>query len=214
MIALGAVVVAVVALIAGLAFSGAATPTLIADPGPLVRWGLPLVQLLTDLSATVTVGALAMCAVVLPRSRPAAPARGETPDGAAWLLARGTAAVASVVWTVSLAVEIVLTYAQVAGRPIGGETFGAELRVFLTQIELGQALVWALGLTATVSLGAVAVGGYASAAWAAVGSLIAFVPIAATGHASGSANHMLAVGSLWLHLSNSTISPAAGRCST
>lgn len=207
-----AVVISVLVLVLGLAATGAAAPTLIADPGPAVRWGLPVVQLVVELAAAVTVGALVMCAVVLPRAL--AEDVGATgrrrgprvrPDGAAWVLARRAAAVASVVWTVGLAVELVLTYASVAGRPVGGETFGQELGVFLTQIELGRALLWALVMTAIVSLAAVAVSGYAGATWTALGALAAFVPVAATGHAAGATNHTLAVGSLWLHLAAVTI---------
>ncbi|MGC5614865.1 cytochrome c oxidase assembly protein [Georgenia sp. Z1491] len=56
---------AVVALVLALLSSGAAEPALLADPGALVRWGLPLVTVVTHLAATLTVGCFAVAAVVL-----------------------------------------------------------------------------------------------------------------------------------------------------
>ncbi|WP_108718827.1 cytochrome c oxidase assembly protein [Miniimonas sp. S16] len=204
----GAVLAAVAAL-AGIALTGAATPTILADPGAVVRWGLPVVELVVDLACAVTIGALVLAAVVLPRAGDAQPSARRrtrvTPDGGAWVLAQRTAAVASVVWTLAVAVQLVLTYASVSGRPIGGPTFGDELGVYLTQIGLGQAGLWALALTALTSLLAVAATGYASAAWAAVLALAALAPVAQTGHAAGATNHTLAVGSLWLHLAGVTV---------
>lgn len=212
-----ALVVGVVALLLALAFTGATTPTLLADPGALVRWGLPVVGLVVNLASAVTIGSLVLCAVVLPReSRPAAPGRSRPaaergraprvrPLGAAWPLARASAAVASVVWTLSLCVQLILTYASVSGSSLGGGDFGAELGIFLTRIELGQAMLWALVLTALTSLAAVAASGYTSATWASVMALAALVPVAATGHAAGSDNHELAVGSLYLHVVSAAI---------
>ena len=203
-----ALVVGVVTTLVTIALTGAATPTLLGDPGAAVRWGLPVVELLVQLACATTVGALAMCAVVLPPptnkpTRPGRPPRRTPrvrPVGAAWTLSRRIAAVAAVTWTLALAVQLVLTYAQVSGRPIGGPTFGEELALFLGEIELGRYLVAALVLTALVALVATAVGGTASAT---VGVLLAFVAlgaVASTGHAAGAANHDVAVSSLWLHL--------------
>ncbi|WP_235866276.1 cytochrome c oxidase assembly protein [Serinibacter arcticus] len=203
----GAVLV-VVATLVGIALSGAATPTLLGDPGAFVRWGLPVVDALVETACAVTVGALVLAAVVLPRSATATdPSRVRRAGaaGRAWPLAQKTAAWASVVWTVALVVQLLLTYARVSGTPLGGEQFGAELGVFLTQIELGQAMAWGLLLTALASLLAVAASGYTSALAAAIVALAALAPVAQTGHAAGAANHTLAVGSLWLHLAGVTV---------
>ncbi|GMA32785.1 copper resistance D family protein [Litorihabitans aurantiacus] len=193
-------VLAVVATLVGIALSGAATPTVLADPGALVRWGLPVADVVVQVAATVTIGALVLAAVVLPRRTTSSAAGADS-----WAFAQRTAAVASVVWTAALVVQLLGTYARVSGQPIGGENFGAELGVFLTQIELGQAMLWALLLTALTSLIAVAANGYVSALTAAIVSLAALAPVAQTGHAAGAANHTLAVGSLWLHLAGVTV---------
>lgn len=226
LVLVAAAVLAVAATLVGIALSGAATPTLLSDPGPLVRWGLPVVDVLVQIACAVTIGALVLAAVVLPRSADATAkattttAKGSaaprpsgratrtartTVAGTAWPLAQRTAAWASVVWTLALVVQILLTYARVSGRPLGGENFGAELGIFLTQIELGQAGVWALVLTALASLIAVGAAGYGSALAATIVALAALFPVAQTGHAAGAANHTLAVGSMWLHLAGVTI---------
>src|SRR5690625_5444230 len=65
----GAALAALVLMTAGLLFSGAVAPTGVLDPGAVVRWGVPVVTVLTDAATAVTLGALALCAVVLPWAR-------------------------------------------------------------------------------------------------------------------------------------------------
>jgi putative copper resistance protein D len=55
---LGLVVVALAVTAGALAYGGGADPLTIGDPGPVVRWGLPLARLSFDLTAALTVGAL------------------------------------------------------------------------------------------------------------------------------------------------------------
>ena len=43
-----------------LAISGSAAPLQLADPGPLVRWGLPIFRGITDLTTAVAIGAVTM----------------------------------------------------------------------------------------------------------------------------------------------------------
>ncbi|WP_226920828.1 cytochrome c oxidase assembly protein [Georgenia subflava] len=221
--AAGALPLGVLGLVAGLLLTGAAAPPALFDPGPLVRWGLPLVTLLTHAAAATTVGAFALCALVLPapdrsprpdhrpqRGRdggtdlPARPSRRTAVDGRAWPLAARTGAVAAVVWALAQLAHLLLTHASIVGT-IGGPGYGEQLQQFVTDIELGQILLWATALTAVVSLVAVAVGGYVSAAWAGVLALVALVPIALTGHAAGAASHELAVSSWWMHVGGVTV---------
>ena len=53
---------ALVVLTWALAYGGAAEPLAIGDPGPLVRWGLPVAKLLVNLSAAGLVGVLVLVA--------------------------------------------------------------------------------------------------------------------------------------------------------
>ncbi|QDC26221.1 copper resistance protein CopD [Georgenia yuyongxinii] len=212
--ALGALPLALLVMAAGLVLTGAVEPPALFDPGPLVRWGLPTVTLLTHAAAAVTIGAFAMCAVVLPRRRSsegavatagARPPRRHDVDGAAWQLLARVGAVSAVVWALAQLAHLVLTHASIVGTGLGGPGYGAQLAQFVTDIELGRNLAWATFLTALVSVLAVAVGGYTSAAWAAVAALVALFPVALTGHAAGAASHELAVSSWWLHLIGVTL---------
>lgn len=208
LIGLGAVVTAL-ALVVALTFSGAAAGTTILDAGALVRWGLPAVTSLADIASAVTIGALVLCAVVLPAAPdPGAPVprRAREPvDGRAWPLALRVAAVSSVVWAVVAAARTVLTYARTSGRPLGGEQFGDELWQFVTTIPLGQVHLVATLLVAVLAVVCVGVRTPTGAALAAALALVALVPIALTGHAAGALHHELAVSAMWLHLAGMAV---------
>ena len=64
--------VAVVALVVGVvtaAASGALTPLLLGDTGPVVRYGLVVLRVLHDLSAALTIGLLLVAAFLTPEGR-------------------------------------------------------------------------------------------------------------------------------------------------
>ncbi|PFG40063.1 putative copper resistance protein D [Georgenia soli] len=206
--ALGALPAALLALVAGLAVTGAAAPSPLFDPGAFVRWGLPVVTVLMHSAAALAVGAFALCALVLPatprpgartRGHVARPSRATAVDGRAWARAARVGALASVVWALAQLAHLVLTLASVLGT-LGGPGYGAQLQQFVTDIELGRNLMWSTVLTAVVALAAAAVASYTSAAWAGVLALVALVPLSLTGHAAGAASHELAVSSWWMHV--------------
>src|SRR3954471_23194309 len=58
--------VGLLAVVAGLALTGGAAASLVADPGAVTRWGLPLAKVVDDVAACVTVGLLVVAAVALP----------------------------------------------------------------------------------------------------------------------------------------------------
>ncbi|WP_324649256.1 bifunctional copper resistance protein CopD/cytochrome c oxidase assembly protein [Georgenia sp. H159] len=205
-----AVAAAGAALVLGLVLSGAVAPTGVLDPGALVRWGVPVVTVLADGAAAVTIGALALCAVVLPAAGRTAPTRRErrarvAVDGTAWRLAARTAAVASVVWTLAGVLRIVLSYSRTSGRRLDEPAFGSELAYFITDIPLGRAYLVAALLTALLATVCVAVATPTGAALACLLALASLVPIALTGHAAGAADHGLAVSSLWLHIGSMSL---------
>ena len=207
----GAAAVAVAA-----AFSGAAAPVALRDPGALVRWGLPVTKTLAELAAALTIGALRLAVGVLPRPRsqavprdPARPASARRElavvDGrsfSAVLLLAGSAAVA---WTVLSLVQLLLTYASVAGRPLGGSSFGAELGVFVGQVSLGRTLLAVTIVAAATSALALAVATPTGAAWTAAVAVVALVLQAQTGHVSGASNHELAISSMFMHLAGAAV---------
>src|SRR5699024_1197980 len=53
--------------VAALFFTGAANPTLLNDPGTVVRFGLPAAKLLFNIAMSLTVGALMFAVLILPR---------------------------------------------------------------------------------------------------------------------------------------------------
>lgn len=192
------------ALVVALQFSGAAEATTILDAGAVVRWGLPVITSLIDITTAVTLGALMLAAVVLPApalpGRPM-PRRAQEPvDGRAWRWSLRIAAVGSAAWFLLAAIRTVFTYARTSGRPLGGENFGTELVQFVTTIPLGQVHMVATVLVGVLSVVCAGIRTPTGAALAAALALVALVPIALTGHAAGALYHELAVSAMWLHL--------------
>ncbi|TQL02457.1 putative copper resistance protein D [Cellulomonas sp. SLBN-39] len=200
-----------VAVVLGLTYTGAAAPTVVGDPGAVVRWGLPVVETLAELAASLTLGALVLAVCLLPRrAASTAPVRGGTrprpdgsfapADGGAYARSLVLAAAAAGTWTVLALVQLVLTYASVAGRSPTSPTFGDELALFVTQIDLGRTLLSVVALAAVVTVVALLVATPTGAAWAAVLVLVALWQQAQTGHAAGAASHEVATQSMVLHL--------------
>ncbi|MDM7829997.1 cytochrome c oxidase assembly protein [Cellulomonas sp. MW9] len=199
------VVAAVVAVVAAVAFSGAALPQLLRDPGAAVRWGLPVTATLTELAGAVALGALVLAVCVLPRAGASERGRGMRADGRAYPVSLLVAGWAAGVWTVACVVNLVLKYASVAGRPLDSASFGQELGVFVTQIELGRALLVITMVAAVVTALCLVVATPTGAAWTAALALVALWEQAQLGHAAGAAGHDLATSSMLLHLVGAAI---------
>ncbi|WP_034649618.1 cytochrome c oxidase assembly protein [Cellulomonas sp. HZM] len=198
------VAAAVVAVLVGVAFSGAALPVLLRDPGAVVRWGLPVSSTVAELAGSVALGALVLAVCVLPRTGSATPRRargaGVPADGSAYPRSLLVAAWAAGLWTVAGVVHLVLTYASVAGRPVDSSSFGQELGLFVTQIELGRTLLVICTIAAVVTALSLVVATPTGAAWTGALTLAALWEQAQLGHAAGAASHDLATSSMTLHL--------------
>lgn len=178
-----------VALLTALVIGGGANAALIADPGPLVRFGLPISRLVVDLSAAAAIGGLALATVGLSRSGPE------------WNRAIDVAAAASGIWTVSSAVTTFFTFLSVAGSKISiDEQFGQSMGVFLTGTDLGLAWLVTVLVAAAVTVLCFAVRSRGMVALTAGVSMIGLIPLAQQGHAAGTASHDAAVTALGLHL--------------
>ncbi|TCL76639.1 MULTISPECIES: cytochrome c oxidase assembly protein [unclassified Curtobacterium] len=178
-----------VALLTALVIGGGANAALIADPGALVRFGLPISRLVVDLSAAATIGGLALATVGLSRSGPE------------WNRAIDVAAAASGLWTVSSAVTTFFTFLSVAGSKISiDEQFGQSMGVFLTGTDLGLAWLVTVLVAAAVTVLCFAVRSRGMVALTAGVSMIGLIPLAQQGHAAGTASHDAAVTALGLHL--------------
>ncbi|MDP9793675.1 putative copper resistance protein D [Catenuloplanes nepalensis] len=186
--------VAVTVLVLALWLGGGADTTEIAglaQPGPVTVWGLPVLRLLSDALATVTVGLAVTGAFLLPGD-------GRTMSATAFRMvrrARWTAAL----WSLTALALIVLTLSDVLGAPVALLPPPA-VASFAWSISQGQSLLVQAVLAAAVAvLGQVALSRY-TAAWAAVIAVVAVLPPAFTGHAAGAGNHQIATTSLAMHV--------------
>ena len=173
----------------GLAISGGAEPLLLADPGPLVRWGLPTVRGVTDLATAVAIGSLTMAAFA-------------TANGT-WQLRRllDLAGLAAALWAIGGVVTTLMTYLSVAGVALSSsKTFGDGFWLFVTQIPLGQNLSLNVLAGAGVSALAFTVTKLRGTLLVAVLAFAGLIPLAISGHAAGTAGHAMAINGLGMHL--------------
>ncbi len=178
-----------VSLLVALVIGGGANAALIADPGAVVRFGLPIARMVVDLAAAATIGGLALATVGLSRTAPE------------WNRAIDVAAGAAGVWTVAAAVSTFFTFLSVAGSTISiDEQFGQSMGVFLTGTELGLAWLVTVLVAAAVTVLCFAVRARGMVALTAGVAMIGLLPLAQQGHAAGTASHDAAVTALGLHL--------------
>jgi len=183
----GTVLVSVVAVVLAGLTTGIFDPALTADPGPLVRWALPVVGVLRDVAVSVAVGGLAAATFLLPAGD----------DRRRALTVAGTSAVA---WTLLALTDLVTTFADVLGDPRGDADFGQQLAEFVSQVPLGRiqlTVAFVAGVTAVLAL---LVRTPTGAAWCLVLVVVALSLRALTGHTAGASGHDLAVSAMIIHL--------------
>ncbi|MCL1868996.1 MAG: bifunctional copper resistance protein CopD/cytochrome c oxidase assembly protein [Promicromonosporaceae bacterium] len=184
--------IAVVVAIGAALAAGAYTQAFLAlggfsDPGAVVRWGQPVVNVLTNLGAALTLGSLlAAAAFVGP--------------GRLQRTALTTAGVSGAVWGLAGVGGLVLGYADAAATPLDSPGFGSGLWQYVTQIDLGRTGLKIAILAALTSAAALLVRSAVGALWVTVLPLAALAYQASTGHAAGAANHVLATGAMYMHL--------------
>lgn len=183
------IVGALAAVLVSLWLSGAMQPQLLADPGDLVRWSQPIFKALTNVALTVAIGAAAFAAFA-------------TADGTRPLQRTiNLITASSVAWVVLGSVSLLLTYLTVAGTALAvGTQFSAGLGIFVFDISLGQSLAINLVLGALLATVAALVRSQKATVYLAAIGMAALIPLAVSGHASGTADHSMAVNSTGLHL--------------
>ena len=185
-----AVAAGLVAAVLAAALTGAASALDLADPGPLVRWGLPLVSSVSTLAASATVGLLGLAAFLVPE---------RTSTDRRVTAARCASRVASL-WAVAALLEVLLTFASLAGTPLSSADLFTQLVSFAWTLETTRVLLLSALVAVVVAISASGATRRAPMAWLAVLTLVAVVILALTGHAAGSASHEDAVNALGLHL--------------
>ena len=186
---LAALALGLAVLVWALNFGGGLTAPAIADPGAVVRIGLPIAKVIFDFSSAIAIGTLVFASFAL----------NET-DG---LLSRALnlAAGASASWVISGLVYFVFTYASVSGTAISGSNaFGNGLWLFATSIEMGQSIALNIIGGVLLTILALAIQRLTGTILIAALGLAALVPLALIGHSAGTRGHAMAVNSMGMHL--------------
>ncbi len=182
-------VAAIVTLVWALAFGGGAAPLVIGDPGPVIRWGLPLAKLFVNLSAAGMIGSLVLALFAL--------RAGDRPFD----VALDTASVSAAVFTVASGVTGFFTFINIFNAQLSADVrFGEQLGRFLVETELGQSWLLTTLAGAVLTVLTFAVRGWTSTLLVAILAVAALIPMATQGHSGEEANHNLAVTALALHL--------------
>ena len=173
------------------------------DAGPVVRWSLPLVRVVHDVAASLTIGSLLLAATMIPGRTRAESAAPDEPRRAA---AFRVATAAAFVWAVAGAVGVVFTFADAAGMPLSDPLFGHEPhRVGLVdRAAARRPPQHGRGVRRRVRRrrGALPRGGArARPSLSAFGLLV----LGLAGHAGGSADHETAVNAIAAHLLSAAV---------
>ncbi len=202
---IAAALVTVLGLVATLIFGGAAASQTLLDPGPLVRWGLPVVLAIHNVALACVVGALLFAVVILPRNAQRASTHDKSGQKTelhpAFTRALALAGAASVVWTVAAIAVLIFTYLDQAGVALStGPDFTQGLVFFMTQLPAGQAWLVTTVIAAIVSTFCFGVRSLTGLGLTLVLTLIGLVPQALIGHSASSTDHSGGVNSLLLHI--------------
>ena len=183
------VVAAIVVMLWALAVAGGAAPLRLGDPGPVVRWGLPMAKLTVNLAAAVMVGSLVLALYAL------------RAGSRAFDVALDAASIGAAVFTVSAGVTGFFTVLNALGStPSADAQFGQQLGRFLIEQELGRAWLITTLAGAVLTVLTFAVRSWTTTLMVAILAIAALVPMATQGHSGDDANHSAAVMAVALHI--------------
>ena len=178
---------ALASVVLGMLYGGGAAPLQFSDPGPVVRWGQPIVKLVLNLSMATAIGTLVLSAFAGNDQE-----RQRLQPVASW---------AAALWLGASAIYFLLTYLSASGTQLSyGPEFSEGLWLFATQIELGSLLAANVLIALVVSLSTMAFTGTRMVAVNAAIAAAGLYPLAESGHASSDVGHTIAVNSMLMHL--------------
>ncbi|CAG7571301.1 putative copper resistance protein D [Barrientosiimonas humi] len=176
-------------------FGGAAAPIELSDAGPVVRWGIPLLRVVHDLAAALTVGMFLLGGLLMPE--------GKNTQRRAYAGRLATAS--ATVWGLAGLLGGVMAYSDLSGTAIGSSGFFSAYWTNTWQLELLRAPAITSFAALVIALLSSIERGRNAMAWLFFASVVAILPLALVGHAAGSADHDSAVNSLAFHLVGATI---------
>lgn len=181
------VAAALAALVIGLGYGGGAAPLQL-DPGPFVRWGLPVTKLVVNLTGALMVGSLVLALFALkPGERP-------------FEIAMDAASSAAAVFTVASVTTALLTFQSLFGLSPDNPDFSTQLGTYLSGAELGMPWLITSLCGAVVTVLAFAFRTWLAAALIGVLAIIAVIPMTTLGHSGAEANHTFASSAVALHV--------------
>ncbi|MCC6270101.1 MAG: bifunctional copper resistance protein CopD/cytochrome c oxidase assembly protein [Microbacteriaceae bacterium] len=182
-------VVALLSLLIALRIGGGADAPVLADPGVIVRFGLPIAQLFFNIGAAGTIGALVLTCFALDAAEPEFNASLDFAAGAAAF------------WTIAAGVTGFLTFMNVYLQPITfDDSFSQLFGSYLTSIPIGQAALFSTLVPAVVTVLCFAVRNRTGLFFVTILAGVGLIPMALQGHAAGTAGHDQAVSSFGLHV--------------
>jgi putative copper resistance protein D len=189
------VVTSITGVLIGLAITATTPVPGLVEPDAAVRFGLPIVRVLLDIAAVVTIG-LSLLPLLIGFDRPAM---------AEPVLAgsRPVAAAAALVWMVAALVTLVLQTAEL--HPGADVTLGAVLD-YVATVGAGKALVFVAAialLAGALAAAAVRFGESVPAELRVAVALFALLPLPVTGHAANWRWHDFSMISMELHVMSS-----------
>ncbi len=191
---------AAIVFLAAVLFTGIARPAELADPGAFVRWSLPISRAIHHASMSLSIAALIFGAAIIPRAAKVTRTT-EGHEHPAFARTMNIAAGAAVVWTLSAATVMLLTFWDLAGIPMSMDPqYSAAILDYILAITTGRAWAWMVVIAAITSSLALAMRSKTTVGLAAFFSLFGILPLAFIGHAAGGDDHFAAVNSIGLHL--------------
>jgi putative copper resistance protein D len=162
------------------------------DPGLGTQWAVPALRVLGDLASVLTVGLLLLGAVLVP-------ARDGLLRGArlTWTRAARWSALG---WATIVIAQVVTSLSDIIALPIREVLDPTLLWSFLTDVELGRALLVQVVLLLVVAACAGTIRSTTGAGLLCLVTLGAMLPPALVSHAGTSDQHTLAVSSLMVHI--------------
>ncbi|KNX39072.1 cytochrome C oxidase assembly protein [Luteipulveratus halotolerans] len=176
-------------------FSGATEALELGDPGPAVRWGLPVLRTVHDLAAALAIGCFLVGGLLVP----------EAPSTRRRDRAGRLGAYAALTWAAAGALVAVLAYADIAGTEIGSAGFWSSAWTSTWDLDSLRAPAISTAIAVVVALIAVVDHQRNTQAWLFALSVFALLPLALAGHSAGSSSHDAAVNSLAFHLVGVTV---------